>query len=412
MPASATPTPSSAAAADGTAHQDRFHSLDALRAGLFLMILYSHTIIEPALVTQNGIETALLQIAWSGVQGFFVLSGFIITNLLVREFQRSGTVDVLAFYRRRALKILPPLAVMVAGVAVLIGQGTLADPRAWNALPLPGTPAAAETWRALPWMLGLVGNIPYALGLISITPALLIIWTLCVEEQFYLVHPWVVRATGAALASPRAFRIIALLIGAVLVARLIVYLGLSWAGLGPDTGWRVIYVLTLFQLDSLLCGVAVAVLAATPGTVERIFANPTRRAVIAVVAVAGLPILASAWRSRNWWAEPMLLSLINIYFGLLILWLLHLDRRIGTHRVTRSLAHVGRNGYCLYLVHQIALLTAFALLAWLALELPVRMHFWLRLAVALVLSLVLAQLLYWSAEQPLQRFRRPAAPPH
>jgi peptidoglycan/LPS O-acetylase OafA/YrhL len=63
-------------------------------------------------------------------------------------------------------------------------------------------------------------------------------------------------------------------------------------------------------------------------------------------------------------------------------------------------------------VHQIALLTAFALLAWLALELPVRMHFWLRLAVALVLSLVLAQLLYWSAEQPLQRFRRPAAPPH
>jgi peptidoglycan/LPS O-acetylase OafA/YrhL len=177
MPPAATPSPSSAAEAVGRGHLNRFHSLDALRAGLFLMILYSHTVIEPALVTENGIEMFLSQIMWSGVQGFFVLSGFIITTLLLREHQRSGTVDVLAFYRRRALKILPPLVVMVAAVTVLIWHGALSDQSAWNALPSPGTAAAAATWQALPWMLGLVGNIPYALGLISITPALLIIWT-------------------------------------------------------------------------------------------------------------------------------------------------------------------------------------------------------------------------------------------
>jgi peptidoglycan/LPS O-acetylase OafA/YrhL len=214
-----------------------------------------------------------------------------------------------------------------------------------------------------------------------------------VEEQFYLAHPWIMRATGAFLASPRALLVIALLIIAILAARLLAYLGLSWAGIGRDAIWRVIYVLTLFQLDSLLCGVAVAVLVATPGTVERIFANATRRIAIAAVSVAGLAILAGAWRSRNWWAESVLLSLINLYFGLLILWLVHLDRRIGTYRVTRSLAQIGRNGYCLYLVHQIALLSAFAMLAWLAVELPVRVHFWLRLAIALVLSLLFAQLL-------------------
>ena len=96
---------------------------------------------------------------------------------------------------------------------------------------------------------------------------------------------------------------------------------------------------------------------------------------------------------------------------MLVLWLVRLDARVSGHRATRWLSGIGRNGCCLYLVHQVALLVAFALLAWLALDLPVRLHFWLRLAAAFALSLILAQLLFRLAERPFRRFRRSAALP-
>src|SRR5690349_20247761 len=67
-------------------------------------------------------EVAGLAGGFVGVDVFFVLSGFFITGLLVREFSRDGTIDIPAFYGRRALRLLPPLLlVLLATVALVMG---------------------------------------------------------------------------------------------------------------------------------------------------------------------------------------------------------------------------------------------------------------------------------------------------
>ncbi|MGH1477952.1 MAG: acyltransferase family protein [Geminicoccales bacterium] len=54
-----------------------------------------------------------------GVTAFFVISGLIITHLLLRELDRTGTIDLLAFYKRRAFRLLPAIVVSMIGVACL-----------------------------------------------------------------------------------------------------------------------------------------------------------------------------------------------------------------------------------------------------------------------------------------------------
>jgi peptidoglycan/LPS O-acetylase OafA/YrhL len=120
-----------------------------------------------------------------GVQVFFVLSGFLITTLLVREFEGTRGIDLPAFYLRRALRLLPALFVFLAFCAVV-------------SLP-PSSPYRVQTLGAIPyavfysynWVQAL-SNPPY--GLVTHT------WSLAIEEQFYLVWPLllllVIRAGG------------------------------------------------------------------------------------------------------------------------------------------------------------------------------------------------------------------------
>ncbi len=117
---------------------------------------------------------------WVGVEVFFVVSGFLITSLLLDEHERSGRVALGEFWRRRARRLLPALAVMLATVATV----TLA---------LGSAQQRGELRRDLPWALGylanwgqIVGGVPYYA---SDPPLLRHLWTLAIEEQFYVVWP-------------------------------------------------------------------------------------------------------------------------------------------------------------------------------------------------------------------------------
>jgi peptidoglycan/LPS O-acetylase OafA/YrhL len=117
-----------------------------------------------------------------GVDVFFVLSGFLITGLLLRERERSGRIDLGAFYARRARRILPAAAVVLA--ATMIVSWFVLTP-----LDLPRVSADAVA-AALS-----VGNIRFAAGATDyfgtdLTPSPVIhYWSLGVEEQFYLLWP-------------------------------------------------------------------------------------------------------------------------------------------------------------------------------------------------------------------------------
>jgi peptidoglycan/LPS O-acetylase OafA/YrhL len=109
-----------------------------------------------------------------GVDVFFVLSGFLITTLLMEEWSSSGTINLRAFYARRALRLLPALVVLLAA-SCLYG------------LVFQSREAAAVTWREALWMLFYAGN--WMLAVEHEVGSLDHAWSLCVEEQFYILWP-------------------------------------------------------------------------------------------------------------------------------------------------------------------------------------------------------------------------------
>lgn len=117
-----------------------------------------------------------------GVDVFFVISGFLITSLLLDEHSRTGTLSFVDFYKRRARRILPA-AVAVLGATVLT---------AW--LMLSGTRAEGITWDAI-WAAAFVANWDQALSgtdYMSASGAISPLqhyWSLSIEEQFYFVWP-------------------------------------------------------------------------------------------------------------------------------------------------------------------------------------------------------------------------------
>ena len=129
-------------------------ALDGLRGIAVLLVMASHAEF-PGFRLGGG----------TGVTMFFVLSGFLITALLVEEQRDTGGVNLRAFYRRRLFRLLPALVVFLAG-ALALGWGT-------------GDHAAAALLYVANWVRASGGN----LGDLGHT------WSLAIEEQFYVVWP-------------------------------------------------------------------------------------------------------------------------------------------------------------------------------------------------------------------------------
>jgi len=119
-----------------------------------------------------------------GVDVFFVISGYLITGLLLREHHRTGRISLIGFYRRRIKRILPAALVVVfatVGIAYIVYGRTFADRTEVDAV----------------WALLFAANVRFAATgtdyfASSNTPSpLQHYWSLSVEEQFYFVWPWV-----------------------------------------------------------------------------------------------------------------------------------------------------------------------------------------------------------------------------
>ena len=161
-----------------------FGSLDGLRALSIMAVVWLHTVVSPP--TLPALSRGFL-----GVDFFFVISGFLIATLLLRERRRTGDVSLRGFYARRTLRIVPAYWVMLA---VALGVAYLK----------PGEQSA-----------NIKHDIPYALLYVSnfvLTPSFLsITWSLSTEEQFYLVIPWLQKY------APRLFARFILPLGYLLV---------------------------------------------------------------------------------------------------------------------------------------------------------------------------------------------------
>ena len=151
----------------------RLHSLDGLRAISITLVVLGH-----ASFTRNGASLRFLgflgDVAHLGVVVFFVISGFLITTLLMHERETLGRVSLSLFYSRRALRIFPASFAYIGVIAALAAAGRLALPR-WDLV------------HAVTYTVNYATNRSWYLGHL---------WSLSVEEQFYLHWPFAFAATS------------------------------------------------------------------------------------------------------------------------------------------------------------------------------------------------------------------------
>ncbi|MDN4483528.1 acyltransferase family protein [Demequina lignilytica] len=155
-----------------------------------------------------------------GVDVFFVLSGFLITAALLREIERSGRVRILAFWARRARRLLPASLVVIA--ATLIAAYVWMPVTQWVNT---ARHAGASSLYIENWLLSF-DAVDYSAAENAATP-LQHFWSLSVEEQFYLVWPILLLIAG--LAAARRIWAARAIIGAVLLLSLVLSIVLTGA---------------------------------------------------------------------------------------------------------------------------------------------------------------------------------------
>ena len=213
-----------------------------------------------------------------GVDVFFVLSGFLITDLLATQYDRVGRLNLKDFWSRRARRLLPALALMlivVTAAATVIEPGQGASLR----LALLASVTYTSNWYQI------LHHVSYfaALGLFTAPPPLDHLWSLAIEEQFYLIWPLLLWLLIFRLNGRRA-RVTATLILAALSA---LAMALEYSPGDPS----LVYYGTDTHAFALLIGAALA-LAFPLATVMSLPTGQVRR--LDAAGVVGLVLLAWA----------------------------------------------------------------------------------------------------------------------
>ncbi|MDX6513696.1 MAG: hypothetical protein QOE36_3200 [Gaiellaceae bacterium] len=304
---------------------------------------------------------------WVGVDIFFVLSGFLITTLLVNEWDERGGISLLRFYARRALRLLPALVVFLAVAAPVLAYF---EPETRRAV-------VRGTAYALFYVMNILGPIPF-LGHT---------WSLSMEEQFYAVWPIVLLVALRLGAGRRSIAggAFAAACGIALVRAALLLHGTSW----EDLYYRPLH------SDGLLVGSALG-LAYASNLLPRGDAWRRSLTMTSIPAAAFLGWIAWDVNPGAHWLYAGGQLAIAIAATVVVLaavdglpWLAFL--RFG------PLVYLGRISYALYLWH-LFLLFSFVVYSWASV--------WL----AVVASLAAASASYHVVERPFLRLKRRVAP--
>lgn len=312
-----------------------------------------------------------------GVTLFFVLSGYLITTLLRREYRAQGAIALRAFYLRRLLRLMPPLLVVVALAALLSSLGLVA-----GAFSLTGLLSVLFYFGNYQIIASDFGGMPSGIG---------VVWSLAVEEHYYLLYPPL--AVLLLRSRRRGLPV------AVLAALCLAMLGWRcWLLLhGASPAW--LMMATDTRADAILVGCLMAF-----GS-DSLLGNAQPRAAASVhrdralFAGAALLLLATlVWRNE-FFRLSLRYSLQSVALAAL-LWVAvaRADSRWFRWLGARPLVWLGGVSYSVYLSHQLIL--GFVQRQW-----PEHSE----LAVLLItaaLTLALAEALRRMVEQPLAGWRR------
>ena len=303
--------------------------LDGLRGLAILLVIPHNADHFDAAAGWLRLPAALAQLGWTGVQLFFVLSGFLITRNLIDS--RGSPRYYGTFYGRRALRILPLYFLTLAFFLLLLPRLAVLSPQ------------ILASYRHQAWFWTFLNNWVWNYGReLYWFPHL---WSLAIEEQFYLVWPLVVAALGDRRLSQACVALTVAAIG----ARAALWL----AGVSP----LAIYKFTFCRMDALAIGALAALSVRSPPAVETIRRHGTAALGAAVALLAGVALSTGNYDI----ASPVLgvagYTLLALAFGLVLL-LAACPASAAAVQALQALLRwpplvsVGRFSFAMYLFHK------------------------------------------------------------
>jgi len=342
--------------------------LDGLRAVAVLAVIVFHFLPD---VLPGG---------YVGVDVFFVISGFLITGLLVRERATAGRISLPGFWARRARRLLPALVLVVVacstaayfiGGDVLVGLGSQ----------VLGAATFSSNWIAIAQGTSYFGGT---------TPELFRnLWSLAVEEQFYLLWPLLLLLL--LLVRNRVVR--AGIAGVLAVGSAVAMAVLA----GPDP--TRVYYGTDTHSFGLALGAALAFLLESRFTdAPAPLARPLRVGlpIAGGLALAGILVIAAVLPEADWFATHGGLALVAVLTALAIAGATSAGSWLGRALDVAPLRWVGERSYGLYLWHWPVLVLFVA-------AIPVDAAWWIAPSAALAVTVVASALSYAYIETPLRR---------
>ncbi len=284
----------------------RIDSLDGLRALAVVLVFVGH------------VDQRKLPGGYIGVEVFFIISGYLITSLLLRENAHSGTIRLRHFYIRRMLRLWPALLLFVVAVTPIAVHDRIGHP-------------IPDGLAALFYVTDFWANVSEHFSLMLHT------WSLAVEEQFYLV--WPALLVIALRRGWRGRRLNGALLAVVAVGILVTYLT-------ARTNVPLTQFLPNAHVAELVSGVLLAL--ALDGK-HRLPAalRPLTGETAAVAGLAGLVAFEVLVPAR-WWAWPLATAAAWPVVGHLVV---HDEGAIAKLFARRELVWLGRRSYGFYLWH-------------------------------------------------------------
>ncbi len=310
-------------------------ALDGLRAVLVSAVLVYH-------LAGGRLPVATGEVA---VVVFFALSGYLITRLLVRERRATGRIDLAGFYGNRARRLLPPLALLLG---VWLAVALVWSGSAWlTSVPGGGPGHPIGTWTdletvaaAATYVTNWLDAFPHLHLWVGYSP-LGHLWTLAVEEQFYLLWAPVVLVLARFRRSP----LVVLLVGLAFLAE---PFGLA------GSPFNRVYFGTDARVGALLLGAAAGWWRAEHPVARRA-AGSNRAALLAgsgvAVAAAACLVVAGVGEAhtgeRTWWVGAT--ALASLAGTVLVVVVAEERGRLSTVLAHPVLVWLGRRSYAAYL---------------------------------------------------------------
>jgi len=309
----------------------RVEALDGIRGVAVLLVMIGHGVVFGGFSTRSGwdaVFNAGAKTGWVGVDLFFVLSGFLITGIL---FDTRGSEHYFrTFYVRRFLRIVPVY------YAVLLLYCL------WGHALIDAAESPELSWNGLAWAATYLSNYPTGLHGWGVLPhPVRHLWSLAIEEQFYLLWPLLVYRADAR----RLMTICLVAVGVGWVTRvLLLALSLDIAG----------YVWTPARLGPLAIGAYVALALRDPSRIRWLARWAWRIGALAL----GIIAIVMFWRRNIEYTEPVtqlaVFDPLAVLFAALVVSAVNARPESITRRLlsVSPLRFLGRYSYAMYLIHQ------------------------------------------------------------